>query len=196
MVQDGRLRCERAHGVAEQEERKLRPMLRAQQCAELGHVGNEAAEASAAKVAQLATGSAPVAAMVHGVDDEACGVQGPRKAVVALAMLGKAVGELNDAHWLARGLGPCVGGDLGAVCVGLEGGGGGAHRFILAWGLTACHAHAPPPLHCHHHSILALPRVRSHHPLQPAHHPIQHAPPPSSRPFPPSPGARLAPCDR
>ena len=34
------------------EERKLRPMLRAQQCAELGHVGNEAAEASAAKVTQ------------------------------------------------------------------------------------------------------------------------------------------------
>ena len=31
-------------------------MLRAQQCAELGHVGNEAAEACAAKVAQLATG--------------------------------------------------------------------------------------------------------------------------------------------
>ena len=42
MVQDGRLRCERAHRVAEQKERKLRPMLRAQQCAELGHIGNEA----------------------------------------------------------------------------------------------------------------------------------------------------------
>jgi len=138
VVQDGRLRCERAHGVAEQKEWELlRPMLRAQQCAELGHVGNEAAEACAAKVAQLATGRAPVPAMVHGVDDEACGVQGPCKAVVALAMLGKAVGDLNDAHRLARGLGPGVGGDLGAVCVGLEGGGGGAHRFILAWGLAS-----------------------------------------------------------
>src|SRR3989344_4121399 len=143
MVQDGRLRCERAHGVPEQEERQA-GVLRAQQRAELCHVGNEAAETSAAKVAQLATGGAPMAAMVHGVDDEACGVQGPRKAVVALAMRGKAVRDLNDAHWLARGLGPGVGGDLGAVCVGLEGGGGGAHRFILAWGLTACHADAPP----------------------------------------------------
>ena len=134
MVNDGRLRCERAHGVAEQKERKLlRPVLRTEQSAELRYVGNEAAEASAAKVAQLATCCAPVAAMVHGVDDEACGVQGPRKAVVALAMLGKAVGDLNDAHRLARGLGPGVGGDLGAVGVGLEGGGGGAHRFILAW---------------------------------------------------------------
>lgn len=112
-------------------------MLRAQQCAELRHVGNEAAKACAAKVAQLATCRAPVAAMVHGVDDEACGVEGPRKAVVALAMLGKAVGDLYDAHGLARGLGPGVGGDLGAVGVGLEGGGGGAHRFILARGLVA-----------------------------------------------------------
>ena len=137
MVQDGRLRCERAHGVAEQKEWELRPMLRTQQCAELRHVGNEAAEASAAKAAQLATGGAPVAAMVYGVDDEACGVEGPRKAVVAFAMLGEPVGDLNDAHWLTRGLGPGVGGDLGAVCVGLEGGGGGAHRFILARGLVA-----------------------------------------------------------
>ena len=133
MVEDGRLRSERAHGVAEQKERELlRPMLRAQQCAELGHVGNEAAEASAAKVAQLATRSAPVAAMVHSMDDEAYGVQGPRKAVVALAMLGKAVGDLDDAHRLARGFGPGVGGDKGAVGVGLEGGRGGAHQFILA----------------------------------------------------------------
>ena len=88
--------------MAEQKERKLRPMLRAQQCAELGHVGNEAAEASAAKVTQVATCRAPVAAMVHSVDDEACGVEGPGKAVVALAMLGKAVGDLDDAHRLAR----------------------------------------------------------------------------------------------
>ena len=138
MVNDGRLRCERAHGVAEQKERELlRPMLCAQQCAELRHIGNQAAEACAAKVTQLATCRAPVAAMVHGVNDETCGVEGPRKAVVALAMLGKAVGDLNDAHWLTRGLGPGVGGDLGAVCVGLEGGGGGAHRFILARGLVA-----------------------------------------------------------
>ena len=79
-----------------------------------------------------------MAAMVHGVDGEACGVEGPREAVVPLAMLGKAVGDLNDAHRLAWSLGPGVGGDLGAVCVGLEGGGGGgAHRFILARGLVA-----------------------------------------------------------
>jgi hypothetical protein len=117
--------------VPEQEERQA-SVLRAQQRAELGHVGNEAAETSAAKVAQLATRSAPVAAMVHGMDDEACGVQGPRKAVVALAMLGKPVRDLHDARWFAGGLCPGVGGDLGAVCVGLEGGGGGAHRFILA----------------------------------------------------------------
>ena len=138
MVEDGRLRCERAHGVTEQKEWKLlRPMLRTQQCAELRHIGNEAAEACAAKVTQPPTRRAPMAAMVHGVDDEACCVQRPRKAVVALAMFGKAVGDLNDAHWLARGFGPGVGGDLGAVCVGLEGGGGGAHRFILARGLAA-----------------------------------------------------------
>ena len=131
MVNDGRLRCERAHGVAEQKERKLRPMLRAQQCAELGHVGNEAAEASAAKVTQVVTCRAPVAAMVHSVDDEACCVEGTGKAVVALAMLSKAVGDLDDAHRLARGFGPGVGGDKGAVGVGLEGG-RGAHQFILA----------------------------------------------------------------
>jgi hypothetical protein len=107
-------------------------MLRAQQCAELGHVGNEAAEASAAKVPQPVTSGAPVSAMVHGVDDEACCVQGIRKAVIALTVLGKAVGDLNDARRLAGGFGPGVGGDLGAVCVGQEGGGGGAHRFILA----------------------------------------------------------------
>src|SRR3989344_4418017 len=145
MVQDGRLRCERAHGVPEQEERQvgvLRVPLRAVPC----HYGNEAAETSAAKVAQLATGGAPMAAMVHGVDDEACGVQGPRKAVVALAMLGKAVRDLNDAHWLARGLGPGVGGDLGAVCVGLGGGGGGCGCpcFIRGWGLPGLPGGRPP----------------------------------------------------
>lgn len=112
-------------------------MLRTQQCAELGHIGNEAAETCAAKVTQLATGCTPMAAMVHGVDDEACGVEGPRKAVVALAMLGKAVRDLNDAHRLARGFGPSVGGDPGAVGVGLEGRGGGAHRVILARSLVA-----------------------------------------------------------
>ena len=135
MVQDGRLRCERAHGVAEQKERQA-GVLRTQLRAELRHIGNEAAEACAAKVAQLATGGAPVAAMVHGVNDETCGVEGPCKAVVALAMLGKAVRDLHDAHRLAWSLGPGVGGDLGAVCVGLEGGGGGAHRFILPRGLA------------------------------------------------------------
>ena len=74
---------------------------------------------------------APVAAVVHRVDDEACGVEGTGKAVVALAMFGKAVGDLDDAHRLARGFGPGVGGDTGAVGVGLEGG-SGAHHFILA----------------------------------------------------------------
>ena len=58
--------------------------------------------------------------MVHRVDDEACGVKGTGKAVVALAMFGKAVGDLDDAHRLARGFGPGVGGDTGAVGVGLE----------------------------------------------------------------------------
>ena len=53
------------------------------------------------------------------------------------AMLGKAVGDLHDAHRLARGFGPGVGGDPGAVGVGLEGGSGGAHRVILARSLVA-----------------------------------------------------------
>ena len=73
-------------------------------------------------------------------------------------MLGKAVGDLHDAHRLARGLGPGVGGDPGAVGVGLEGGGGGAHRFILARGRHATMKLPlawPPPL-----SARGLPAVR------------------------------------
>ena len=64
--------------------------------------------------------------------DQVSVVFGTSAGAMALAMFSKAVGDLDDAHRLARGFGPGVGRDTGAVGVGLEGGGGGAHRFILA----------------------------------------------------------------
>jgi hypothetical protein len=114
-----------------EEEQRQAAVPRAKRGAELGHIGDQAAEPGGAEVAQPSVGGASVPAVVDRVDHEAGGVQREGKAVVALAVFGQPVGDLHHACGLVVHVGPGVGHHAGAVGVGEEGGSGGGHRFIL-----------------------------------------------------------------
>ncbi|MNV72830.1 hypothetical protein D3C71_1659450 [compost metagenome] len=99
-------------------------MLRTQCRTVLGHIGNQPAETRSAKIAQATIGGTPVPAVVDRVDHKPRGIELPGKAVIALTMLGKPVGNLHRANGFASHVCPGVCRDLGAVCVGEEGRGG------------------------------------------------------------------------
>ena len=93
-------------------------MLRTQCRPILGHIGNQPAEPGAAEIAQPTTGGAPVPTVVDRVDDKPRSIELPCKAVIAFTMLGKPVGNLHHTGGVTSDVGPGVGRDLGAVCVG------------------------------------------------------------------------------
>lgn len=105
------------------QEQRQTAMLRTKCCPELSDVGDQPSEAGRAKVTQPAIRGASVPTMIDSVHKKTRRIQRRRKAVVAFTMLGESMGDLHHANGCAGNIGPGVRHDLGAVCVGDEGGG-------------------------------------------------------------------------
>ena len=138
MVEDRGLRSKRTHRVAQQEYWQAAvPTTKIR--SELRHVGDQASKPRRAEVAQMTVGGASMASVVDRLHQEAGCIQRTGEAVVACSMLGKSVGDLDQADWLPADIRPTVSADVGAVGDGSEAGvrGSGVHSAILTWSRRA-----------------------------------------------------------
>ncbi len=81
----------------------------------VGDVGDQSVEAGRPEIAEMISAGAPVTAMICGEGEEPGAVESHGEPVVAGAVLGEAVGDLDDAARITVDVDPGIGRDVDAI---------------------------------------------------------------------------------